>query len=221
MVVWRDGRIRKGEYRSFNIRSFVGQDDFRSIGEAVERRYRRLREESGVFPDLVLIDGGRGQLGAAAAALAGLQLEELPLVALAKREEELYLPGEPEPLRLPRRDEGLRLLQMLRDEAHRFAVAKHRRQRTTGSLRSRLEEIPGVGPMRRKILSKRYGTWEILSAAPADELRTLLGEALGGAVYRHLHAGEPVAALEPSGPSGPSEPGEPSPASATVKDGID
>ncbi len=136
-----------------------GRTTSASIGEAVERRYRRLREESGVLPDLVLIDGGRGQLGAAAAALAGLGLEELPLVALAKREEELYLPGAPEPLRLPRRDEGLRLLQMLRDEAHRFAVSRHRRQRTTASLRSQLEEIPGVGPARRQLLAKRYGTW--------------------------------------------------------------
>ncbi len=198
MVVWRDGRIRKGEYRSFNIRSFVGQDDFRSIGEAVERRYRRLREESGVFPDLVLIDGGRGQLGAAAAALAGLQLEDLPLVSIAKREEELYLPGAPEPLRLPRRDEGLRLLQMLRDEAHRFAISKHRRQRTTGSLRSRLEEIPGVGPVRRRLLAQRYGTWERLSAAPLPELEAVLGRALGGAVHRHLTE---VAALAAGAPA--------------------
>ncbi len=187
MVVWRDGRIRKGEYRSFNIRGFTGQDDFRSIAEAVGRRYRRLREESGLLPDLVMIDGGRGQLGAAATALAGLELEELPLVALAKREEELYLPGAPEPLRLPRRDDGLRLLQMLRDEAHRFAVSRHRRRRTTGALRSRIEEIPGVGPARRKLLAKRYGTWELLGAAPRDEIQALLGEAVGAAVHDYLH----------------------------------
>lgn len=194
MVVWRDGRIRKGEYRSFNIRSFVGQDDFRSIAEAVERRYRRLREESGVLPDLVMIDGGRGQLGAAAAALAGLDLEELPLVALAKREEELYLPGTPEPVRLPRRDDGLRLLQMLRDEAHRFAVSRHRRQRSTGALRSRLEDIPGVGPARRRLLAKRYGTWELLGEAPLEEIQALLGGAVGAAVHRHLHADTPAPA---------------------------
>ncbi len=187
LVVWREGRIRKGEYRSFNIRSFLGQDDFRSMGEAVERRYRRLREESGVLPDLVLIDGGRGQLAAAAAALAGVGIEDLPLVALAKREEELYLPGAPEPLRLPRRDEGLRLLQMLRDEAHRFAVSRHRRKRSTASLRSRLEEIPGVGPARRKLLAGRYGTWDLLREAPVEDLRSLLGPTVGGAVYSCVH----------------------------------
>ncbi|MEO7795665.1 MAG: excinuclease ABC subunit UvrC, partial [Thermoanaerobaculia bacterium] len=188
MVVWKDGRIRKGEYRSFNIRSFTGQDDFRSIAEAVGRRYRRLREESGVFPDLVMIDGGRGQLGAAAGALAELDLESLPLVALAKQEEELYLPGAPEPLRLPRRDEGLRLLQALRDEAHRFAVSKHRRQRTNASLRSRLEEIPGVGPERRKLLAKRFGTWETLAGASVEEVQGVLGESLGAAVHRFVGA---------------------------------
>ncbi len=186
LVVWREGRVRKGEYRSFNIRSFAGQDDFRSMSEAVERRFRRLREESAVLPDLVLIDGGRGQLAAAASALARLELEDLPLVALAKREEELYLPGEPEPLRLPRRDEGLRLLQMLRDEAHRFAVSRHRRQRSTGSLRSRLEEIPGVGPARRKLLAERYGTWELLRGAPLDDLRSLLGNVVGSSVHRYV-----------------------------------
>jgi excinuclease ABC subunit C len=190
MVVWREGKIRKGEYRSFNIRSFVGQDDFRSMEEAVERRYRRLREETGLLPDLVLIDGGRGQLAAAAAALARLELEELPLVALAKREEELYLPGSPEPLRLPRRDEGLRLLQMMRDEAHRFAVSRHRRKRTSGSLRSRLEEIPGIGPARRKLLAKRYGTWDLLREATVEDLRELLGGAVGSGVHRHVH-GDP------------------------------
>ena len=190
LVVWRDGRIRKGDYRSFNIRSFVGQDDFRAMGEAVERRYRRLKEESGVLPDLVLIDGGRGQLAAAAAALARLELEHVPLVALAKREEELYLPGAPEPLRLPRRDDGLRLLQLLRDEAHRFAVSRHRRKRSTGSLGSRLEEIPGVGPVRRRLLAERFGTWDGLREAPIEDLRSLLGDTVGNGVHLHVHSGD-------------------------------
>jgi excinuclease ABC subunit C len=186
MVVWREGRIRRGEHRSFNIRGFTGQDDFRSIAEAVERRYRRLLDEGAVLPDLVLVDGGRGQLAAAAMALAGLGLEELPLVALAKREEELHLPGRPEPLRLPRADEGLKLLQSLRDEAHRFAVGRHRRRRSARSLGSRLEEIPGIGPTRRRRLAARFGTWERLAAAPVEELAALLGAKLAARVSAHV-----------------------------------
>jgi excinuclease ABC subunit C len=186
MVVWREGRIRKGEHRTFNIRGFAGQDDFRSIAEAVERRYRRLMEETGVLPDLVLIDGGRGQLAAAAAALAKLGLEELPLVALAKREELLHLPGRPEPLHLPRTDEALKLLQALRDEAHRFAVSRHRRRRSARSFASRLDEIPGIGPARRRALSERFGTWELLRAAEPEELEAVLGPKLAERVRGHL-----------------------------------
>jgi excinuclease ABC subunit C len=188
MVVWREGKSRKGEYRSFNIRGFVGQDDFRAIAEAVERRYRRLVEESGMLPDLVVIDGGRGQLGAAASALLKLGLEELPLVAIAKREEELHQPGRPEPLRLPRSDEGLKLVQSLRDEAHRFAVSKHRRRRSASSLGSRLEEIPGIGPARRRLLAARFGTWEGLRDAPAEALAEALGPKLAAQVRQHLEA---------------------------------
>jgi excinuclease ABC subunit C len=189
MVVWREGRIRRGEHRTFNIRGFVGQDDFRAIAEAVGRRYRRLLEEGVVLPDLVVIDGGRGQLGAAARALAEIGLDELPLVALAKREEELHLPGRPEPLRLPRHDEGLKLLQSLRDEAHRFAVGRHRRRRSARSFASRLEEIPGVGPERRRRLAQRYGTWEGLQVATAEELAALLGPKIAERVLGHLKDG--------------------------------
>ncbi len=178
LVVWKEGRIRKGEYRSYNIRGFVGQDDFRSLDEAVTRRYRRLLEEGGLLPDLVLIDGGRGQLGAAAGALSRLGIEDLPLLALAKQQEELFLPGAPEPLRLPRRDEGLKLLQRLRDEAHRFAVGRHRRRRSARSFRSRLEDLRGIGPKRRRLLVERYGSWEGLRRATSAELRELLGPAL-------------------------------------------
>ena len=167
----------------------------RSIAEAVERRYRRLLDESGVLPDLVMIDGGRGQLNAAATALAGIERRGDAARRAGQARGGALPPRGPQPLRLPRRDDGLRLLQKLRDEAHRFAVSRHRRRRTSTSLRSRLEEIPGVGPTRRKLLSKRYGTWELLSLAPVEEIQEVLGEALGAAVHRHVHA-EPAAAVE-------------------------
>ncbi|MCB1007932.1 MAG: excinuclease ABC subunit UvrC, partial [Acidobacteria bacterium] len=158
LVVWRDGKLRKSDYRSFNIKGLPGPDDFRAVEQAVERRYRRLVEETGAVPDLVLIDGGRGQLNAALAALARLGLEEMPVAALAKREEEVYRPGLPEPLRLPREDPGLQLLQRIRDETHRFALARHRARRGKRSLRSRLDDVPGIGPRRKRLLLERFGT---------------------------------------------------------------
>src|SRR5262249_23299541 len=114
MVVWEEGKMRKSAYRSFNIRGLDQPDDFLAMRQAVERRYRRQLEELGEMPDLILIDGGRGQLNAALAALAELGVEETAIVALAKREEEVYQPESPEPLRLPREDPGLRLLQQVR-----------------------------------------------------------------------------------------------------------
>jgi excinuclease ABC subunit C len=178
LVVWREGKIRKGDYRTFNIRGLVDADDFRSIEQAVERRYRRQIEESGLLPDLVLIDGGRGQLNAALAALARLGAEEVPVVALAKREEEVYVPGLPEPLRLRRADPGLQLLQRIRDETHRFAVARHRGRRSARSLRSRLDGIRGVGPRRKRLLLERFGTLERIRAASEAELAAVVGPAL-------------------------------------------
>ncbi|MEO1085735.1 MAG: excinuclease ABC subunit UvrC, partial [Acidobacteriota bacterium] len=119
MVVWEAGKMRRGEYRSFNIRDLDQPDDFFAMNQAVERRYRRVLDEVGAMPDLILIDGGRGQLNAALDALAVLGVEETAVVGLAKREEELYLPSLPDPIRLPRNDPGLQLLQEVRDEAHR------------------------------------------------------------------------------------------------------
>ncbi len=188
LVVWELGRMRKGEYRSFNIRGLPGQDDFAALKQAVERRYRRRLEETGMMPDLVLIDGGRGQLNAALQALTGLGVEETPLVGLAKREEELYLVDHPEPLRLPRSHPGLRLLQQIRDEAHRFAVTRHRRRRSKRHLGSRLDQLPGIGPRRRKLLLRRFGSLAGVLAASPDELAEALGPALGPRIHRHLHA---------------------------------
>ncbi|HVS16892.1 MAG TPA: excinuclease ABC subunit UvrC [Thermoanaerobaculia bacterium] len=186
LVVWQEGRMRKSEYRSFNIRGLDGTDDFESIRQAVERRYRRRLDEVGEMPDLVLIDGGRGQLNAALAALGVLGVEDTPVVGLAKREEELYLPASPEPVRLPRTDAGLQLLQAIRDEAHRFAASRHRRRRSARTLRSRFDELRGVGEVRRKLLVRRFGSFRGVEAASLEELCEVLGDRAGRSVHDQL-----------------------------------
>ncbi|MCP4658555.1 MAG: excinuclease ABC subunit UvrC [bacterium] len=190
LVVWEAGRMRKGEYRGFNIRGLAGPDDFAAMHQAVERRYRRVLEEVGAMPDLVLVDGGRGQLNAALEALIELGVEETPVVGLAKREEEIYLPERPEPLQLPRDDPGLQLLQEIRDEAHRFAVSRHRRRRRARTLRSRLDEVRGIGPRRRKKLLTRFGSAAGVEQATLAELTDELGPKLAEAVFAELHSGE-------------------------------
>jgi len=188
LVVWEEGRMRKGSYRSFNVRGLDKPDDFASMHQAVSRRYKRRLEETGDLPDLILIDGGRGQLNAALAALAELGVEETPIVALAKREEELYLPERPEPLRLRRNDAGLQLLQQVRDEAHRFAVSRHRKQRSKRTLRSRLDDLPGIGPKRRRLLIQTFGSLDGIRAASVEELQAALGPKVGADVHARLAA---------------------------------
>jgi len=195
MVVWEEGKMRKGEYRSFNIQSVDGPDDFRSLAEAVERRYRRRLEEVGAMPDLILIDGGRGQLNAALSALTRLGVEETPIVSLAKREEEVYVPEEPEPLRWTRDDPALKLLQQIRDESHRFAVSRHRRRRSARTLKSQLDDLRGVGPRRKKLLIQKFGSVAGVKSATVEELQAVVGEATGRKVYEQLRgetAPEPV-----------------------------
>jgi excinuclease ABC subunit C len=201
MVVWEEGKMRKGEYRSFNIRDLTQPDDFASMRQAVERRYRRRLEEVGAMPDLILIDGGRGQLNAALDALAVLGVEDTPICGLAKREEEIYLTGLPEPLKLPRDDYGLRLLQQIRDEAHRFAVSRHRARRSARTLHSRLDELSGIGPRRRKLLIQQFGSVEGVRQATLEDLQGSLGQVMGRKIFDQLHA-EPVPVPEPA----PAEP---------------
>ncbi|MEM6456402.1 MAG: excinuclease ABC subunit UvrC, partial [Acidobacteriota bacterium] len=188
MVVWEAGRMRKGDYRSFNIEGIQLPDDFGAMKQAVGRRYRRVLEEIGQMPDLILIDGGRGQLNAALAALADLGVEETPIVGLAKREEELYLPDRPQPLRLERDDPALQLLITVRDESHRFAVGRHRRRRSTRTVRSGLDGLRGIGPARRKRLVKAFGSFAGVRAASLDDLRSVLGDNLARDVHAQLHA---------------------------------
>ena len=187
LVVWEEGKMRKSDYRTFNIRGLDQADDFAAMRQAVDRRYRRRLEELGEMPDLILIDGGRGQLNAALAALADLGVEETPIVGLAKREEEIYLTDRPEPLALPRDDAGLRLLQQVRDEAHRFAVSRHRRRRSARTLHSRLDDLAGIGPHRRKRLLTHFGSLEKVREAGLAELVGVLGPTLGPRLFEQLH----------------------------------
>ena len=174
-VLFENGEPRKSEYRHMRIRGAWGNDDFRSMQEAVSRYFRRRLESGSPLPDLVLIDGGRGQLSAARGALEELGLGDLALAALAKREEVVYLPDRPEPLRIDRRDRALHLLQRVRDEAHRFAVSYNRRLRSRRTLRSDLSAIPGIGPRRQQALLTRFGSLKGVRQASAEEIARVPG----------------------------------------------
>jgi excinuclease ABC subunit C len=174
--VWfENGRPRRGEYRKFKVKTVVGTDDFASMNEVVGRYFRRRIDENKPLPDLVVIDGGKGQLGAAADAVRSLGLETLPLVSLAKREEEIYVLGRAEPVRLPRRSPGLRMLQQARDEAHRFAIEFNRKRRSMRTVTSELLSIPGVGPSKRRALLQQFGSVQGVREASVEQIAALPG----------------------------------------------
>jgi excinuclease ABC subunit C len=173
--MFENGSPKKGGYRHMRIRGSWGNDDYRSMAEAVSRYFRRALEEEKALPDLVVIDGGKGQLTAALMALKELELPQVAVVALAKREEELFLEGRGEALTLPRRDRALHLLQRIRDEAHRFAISYNRKLRSRRTLQSQLEEIPGVGPGRQKALLSHFGSVRGIRKAPPEEIERLPG----------------------------------------------
>jgi excinuclease ABC subunit C len=186
MVVWEGGKPRKSEYRSFNIRGVEGPDDFASIAEAVLRRYRRRVAEDKPLPDLVLIDGGAGQLGAAVSALAQAGLPTLPVAAIAKREEEIHLQQRSEPVRAPRDSPGLQLVQRIRDEAHRFAVSRHRGRRRRRTLRTELTDIRGVGPATARRLLREFGSVKGVRDAAPEALERCVGPAVAAKVRSHF-----------------------------------
>jgi len=178
-IVWfENGRPRRSEYRTMRVQSVDeahGPDDFASMREVVGRYFRRRLDEAKPLPDLVVIDGGKGQLAAAHDALASLALEALPLVSLAKREEEVFVYGRAEPLHLSRRSTALRLLQQARDEAHRTAVGYNRKRRTIRTITSALLDIPGVGPTRRRALLTAFGSVDGVRAATVEQVAALKG----------------------------------------------
>jgi len=187
MVCFKNGRPSKKDYRKFNIKTVVGPDDFGSMYEIVHRRYQRLQTEELPMPDLIVIDGGKGQLNAACNALKDLDLYgSIPTVGIAKRLEEIYTPEDPYPLHIDKKSESLKLLQRCRDEAHRFAITFHRQKRSIAALRTGLEEIPGVGKKTAMSLLKQFKSVKKIREANEADLADLIGPAKAKVVKEAL-----------------------------------
>jgi excinuclease ABC subunit C len=197
MVVFQDGVAKKAHYRKFGVKGQVGMDDFAAMAEVVSRRFARLSDATGeeydesfaATPNLVVIDGGKGQLSAALAAMQAFDLPRVAVVALAKKVEEVFVPGTPDPIRLAPHSPGLQLLQRVRDEAHRFAVGFHRQRRDARSFASIFDELEGVGPARRRALLQHFGSAERFVAASQEELEGVPGVPAKTArsIYAQLH----------------------------------
>jgi excinuclease ABC subunit C len=203
MVVFEQGVPSKKMYRRFNIRSVTGPDDFASMEEVLNRRFNRWQAAQeaktkpgekpdpafALLPDLLLVDGGKGQLSRAVAVLERFGLENtVPVASLAKQQEEIFRPGRTESILLPRTSQGLYMVQRIRDEAHRFAITSHRQQRLKMGIASRLDAIPGIGPAKRKTLFTHFGSIEAIQDASLEELQTLPGinPSLAQAIKAHL-----------------------------------
>jgi excinuclease ABC subunit C len=187
MVVWEDGQMKKSDYRKFIIRTVEGVDDFASMREVVGRRYKRLTGEKQKMPSLVLIDGGIGQLHAAAEALESLDITNQPLASIAKREEIIYVHGqEDEPVILDRHSPVLHLVQMIRDESHRFAVTFHRKRREIRDRTSELLEIPGIGALTTRRLVEHFGSVRAVKEAAAAALSAVVTPAQAAAILEHF-----------------------------------
>ena len=188
-VVFRNGKPYKKDYRHYNIKTVEGPDDFASMEEVVYRRYKRLVEEGQSLPQLIIIDGGKGQLSSALKSLELLGLRgKIAIVGIAKRLEEIYFPEDPIPLYLDKKSESLKVIQLLRNEAHRFGINFHRNKRSKGAIKSGLDAIPGVGPKTKENLLKKFKSFKRIKAATENDLIFVLGENKGKQLYQHLNA---------------------------------
>jgi excinuclease ABC subunit C len=186
-VVFKNGKPAKKEYRHFNVKSVEGPDDFASMKEIVFRRYSRLISEGGEIPQLIVIDGGKGQLSAAVSALDDVSFERRPsIIGIAKRLEEIYRPGDPVPLYLDKNSGSLKLLQQLRDEAHRFGITFHRQKRSSNFISSNLESIPGIGPKTAEKLLSDFGSLANLAKASEEDIVNSIGSAKALIVINYL-----------------------------------
>lgn len=187
-VVFRNGKPYKKDYRHYNIKTVEGPDDFASMEEVVYRRYKRLLEEGQSLPQLIIIDGGKGQLSSALKSLDLLGLRgKIAIVGIAKRLEEIYFPEDPIPLYLDKKSESLKVIQFLRNEAHRFGITFHRNKRSKGAIKSGIDAIPGVGPKTKETLLKKFKSFKRIKEATENDLILVLGENKGIQLYQHLH----------------------------------
>jgi len=186
-IVFRNGKPSKKEYRHYNIKTVKGPDDFASMKEVVFRRYKRLLEEDSPLPQLIIIDGGKGQLSSALKSLDILGLRgKVSILGIAKRLEEIYFPNDTIPLYLDKKSETLRILQKARDEAHRFGISFHRKRRNKGGLHSLLDNIPGIGPATRNKLLSNLKSFKRIKAASENEIKFILGEEKGKKIFEEL-----------------------------------
>ena len=184
-VVFKKAKPAKNDYRHFHVKTVTGPDDFSSMHEVVTRRYKRLSEEEKPLPQLIVIDGGKGQLHAAVDALKDLNLYgQIAIIGIAKRLEEIYFPDDPIPLYLDKNSEGLKLIQQLRDEAHRFGITFHRNLRSKQQVVSELDNIKGIGPVAKEILLKKYKSVKRIKAAPEEEIVALIGKSKAGMLLK-------------------------------------
>ncbi|HLP15604.1 MAG TPA: excinuclease ABC subunit UvrC [Bacteroidota bacterium] len=200
MVVFEDGKPKKSEYRKFKIKSVAPKeiDDFASMREVVRRRYTRLKEEQMLMPDLIVIDGGKGQLSSAVEILHSLDLDHQPIISLAKRLEEVFLPHESEPVMIPKSSTSLRLLQQVRDEAHRFAITFHRSLRDKRTLQTELDLIKGIGSKRAKELLETFGSVQGVRFATPEQLSEVVGEKVAAKIAEYFSAPDEITEDRPA-----------------------
>ncbi len=187
MSVFKNGRPSKSDYRHFDIKTVTGPDDFASMEEVVYRRYKRLLEEEKPLPQLIVIDGGKGQLSAALTSLEKLELRgKISIIGIAKKLEEIYYPGDPLPLYLDKKSETLKIIQQLRDEVHRFGITHHRNKRSKGLIKTELSEIKGIGAATGETLLKHFRSVKRIREAKLDELTAIIGTAKAKVVYDYF-----------------------------------
>jgi excinuclease ABC subunit C len=188
-VVFKNAKPSKKDYRHFNVKTVEGINDFASMEEVVFRRYKRMTEEEKELPQLIIIDGGKGQLSSAMHSIDKLGIgEKVVVIGIAKRLEEIYFPNDPVPLYINKKSESLKLIQQLRNEAHRFAITFHRDQRSRKFINTKLSEIQGIGEKSVAKLLKHFKSVEKIKKASYEDLVIIVGKSIAGKVYRHFHA---------------------------------
>jgi excinuclease ABC subunit C len=188
MVYFKNGKPLKQLYRHYNIKTVIGPDDFSSMTEIIHRRYERLLTENKDLPDLIVVDGGKGQLGAACISLKNLGIYgKIPIIGIAKRLEEIYFPEDSIPVYLSKKSSALKLLQFIRDEAHRFAINHHRNIRSNDSITSILDGIPGVGPKNKTLLLTKFKTLSQIRNASLSVLTSVIGNKLAVRLHNYLN----------------------------------